>query len=224
MARARRWGRRLRRAWWQTLFAAVAVLLLLWLGLRALLTGRWHELRPSGLRRSRRQLRRVQRPFFEWVDTQRPYHASRLSGPRRATQTITHALDLLRLRDPDAWRLIQQHLSFIIVTRRRIRGAWVFPGRLAGFCFVGQPFVKEMAASYLAAALAHEAYHRKLRFDYHHGWRRYVASVPPEVYSGERGEKKCLTYQCRVLARLGIPPRVVKRYQRQMLKSRWWET
>ncbi|MBI4355818.1 MAG: hypothetical protein HY597_05190 [Candidatus Omnitrophica bacterium] len=223
MRRRERRTSRLRRAWWRVLFETVAAVLVLWLGLRALLTGRWHELAPRRLRRSRQRLHQTQRTFLDWIVTERPYHAIRLYGPRRATQTIAHALEFLRQHDPEAWQLIQQHLSFIVVTRRRIRGAWVFPGRLAGLCFVGQPFVKEMAHSYLAAALAHEAYHRKLRLDYHRGWRRYVAPVPPEVYSGERGEKKCLTYQCRVLERLGIPPRVVKRYQRQMLTSRWWE-
>ncbi len=147
----------------------------------------------------------------------------RIRGPRSFLRSTARALDLLQRRDPAALALVERHLVGIWWVPIDFFGAWVeHPWQVGGICFVGRPLARRIAAVSYAGVLAHEAYHCELKRIYQrvHGWWR---SVPRDVYTGEEAETAALAYQCDALKRLGVPVRAVERYQRRLLRSRWWE-
>ena len=184
----------------------------------------WHALTcPIGRRPSR--LRGATPPilFASHKKASQEYGRIRIRGPRRFIRSTLRALHLLQERDPEALALIERHLVGIWWVPMDFFGAWVeHPWHVGGICFVGRPLAHRIAAVSYAGVLAHESYHCELQAIYRrvHGWWRVV---PRDVYTGADAEQAALTYQCDVLKRLGVAVRAVDRYQRRLLRSRWWE-
>lgn len=229
MRRRLRPGRRLR--WWLrqvwhglrvaafTLLWAVTFPLMTLIGLIEGSTG-WEHVRPRAVHRSYHRSRQT----FLFI-TKRSRHVGpvALRGTHQFVRQTMKALALLRRKAPEAAHLIDRYLMGIYLAPIDFPGAWVQAYRFGGICWVGRPLVKRSSIRYFAGVLAHEAYHCKLKHTHHRGWRRWIAPVPIEAYSGETGERKCLEYQCGVLREVGFDAPSVERFKRRMLRTRWWE-
>ena len=191
----------------------------------AALSAAWFVLtRPMHRRRRRRRAGATPRLLFaSRAKASQEYGRIRIRGPRGFIRSTLRALQLLQQHDPEALALVERHLVGIWWVPIDFFGAWVeHPWQVGGICFVGRPLARRITAVSYAGVLAHEAYHCELTRIYQrvHGWWR---PVPRDVYTGATAEQAALAYQCDVLKRLGEPPRAVERYQRRLLRSRWWE-
>ena len=213
-----RWWRRGRVRLWVILvslgFAIVTALSAAWFALT----------RPVHHRRHRRRAGATPKLLFaSRAKASQEYGRIRIRGPRGFIHSTMRALDLLQQRDPDALAMIERHLVGIWWVPIDFFGAWVeHPWQVGGICFVGRPLAQRIRPVSYAGVLAHEAYHCELKAIYRrvHGW---WWPVPRDVFTGETAEQAALTYQCDVLKRLGENPQAVDRYQRRLLRSRWWE-
>ena len=180
--------------------------------------------RPIGPRRRRRPGGATPKLLFaSRRKHSQEYGSIRIRGPRRFIRSTLRALHLLQAHDPEALALVERHLAGIWWVPIDFFGAWVeHPWQVGGICFVGRPLAHRLEPVSYAGVLAHEAYHCELKSIYRraHGWWR---PVPRDVYTGGDAEQAALAYQCDVLKRLGVAARAVERYQRRLLRSRWWE-
>lgn len=203
---------------------AWVVVVSLWFAAATALGALWFRLtRPARPRRRRRQGATPRILFASRAKASREYGRIRIRGPRTFIRSTMRALELLQRRDPEALALVERHLVGIWWVPMDFFGAWVeHPWQVGGLCFVGRPLARRLRAVSYAGVLAHEAYHGELQVLYQrvHGWWR---RVPRDVYTGGDAEQAALAYQCDVLKRLGENPRAVDRYQRRLLRSRWWE-
>ena len=193
--------------------------------LAAVISKWWFQLtRPPRRRRRRPHQQATPKILFaSRAKSSQEYGRIRIRGPRSFLRSTMRALGLLQRRDPEALALVERHLVGIWWVPMDFFGAWVeHPWQVGGICFVGRPLARRITAVSYAGVLAHESYHCELKAIYQrvHGWWR---PVPRDVYTGEEAEKAALTYQCDVLKHLGEDPRAVERYQRRLLRSRWWE-
>jgi hypothetical protein len=136
-------------------------------------------------------------------------------GPSAFRIHIINALKLLETKSPDAYGLIQSYIYAITYSK----SSAVFATDRPAAIMVGRPTAYD-ALDVLAAGLAHEAFHCKLYWDFrdeHAG-----QEVPPNVFSGPEGERKCVEFQCKVLEQLGAAQEIV-RATRDALKTGYWE-
>ena len=195
----------------------------LWFALVTALGALWFRLTRPARPRRRRQGATPRLLFASRAKASQEYGRIRIRGPRGFIRSTMRALQLLQHRDPDALALVERHLVGIWWVPIDFFGAWVeHPWQVGGICFVGRPLARRITAVSYAGVLAHEAYHGEQKAIYRrvHGWWR---PVPRDVYAGATAEQAALAYQCDVLKHLGEDPRAVERYQRRLLRSRWWE-
>ncbi len=142
-----------------------------------------------------------------------------IRGSKPFLGRIHEALDLLKTRVPETYRLIQNHLVQIL--EGIPSGAWVFTLEFQTHTMTTlSPKVSQEPLVERAATLAHEAYHCALFTNYkasHPGQK-----VPEQIYGGEQAERLCLEYQCEVLKLLGADEEVITR-TRQAVETHWWE-
>ena len=84
-----------------------------------------------------------------------------------------------------------------------------------------RPYGSEISIEVRAGILAHETYHAEL---YRRAQNGNPRRKPPDnaYYSGEYAETLCISYECKVLRRLGADEWTIYRTER-MLESKWWE-
>jgi hypothetical protein len=137
-------------------------------------------------------------------------------GRQKFRDNVAAALRLLRAQAPEAFGLCEQYFSVVIMSRH------------SGVDVTSRPAVvmlREWATRasprYLASVLAHEAFHCRLYWSYREG-HPGSDDVPPEIFSGETGERECVEYQIEVLKRLGGTDQEVS-HLRDSLKTEYWK-
>ena len=150
-------------------------------------------------------------------------------GDDAFVRATTEALELLKNKTPDVYALLQKHIGCVVSSKpKRVSSqsfaACCLVSLLAHFSTTAvlmRPYGAELRIEQRAGILAHETYHAEL---YRLAQSRNPRQKRPDTiyYSGEYAETLCISYECKVLRRLGADEWTIYRTER-MLESKWWE-
>lgn len=130
-----------------------------------------------------------------------------IKGPQEFIEATVGALNLLRERDPENYRMVQDYLGKIECVKR---GSGVFMWEHPPRFIAGEKSVEEPTRIY-ASSIVHEAYHSKLYNDALRNGRGEAEAL--EVSTGRKAELSCAKVQGQSLGRIGgfLPFRLLDR-------------
>lgn len=152
------------------------------------------------------------------IGNNRFYDDITIYGNEDFIESTIKALELLKGKIPDTYKLVQMHIGDIVSGTPS--GVFTDLRRFGPTFVIVAPSCSNGSIREYAADLAHEAYHCEL---YSNAERGGLGShVEPSAYSGENAEKLCLRYQCDVLRKLGMSEIEVQDYE-GLIRTKWWE-
>ena len=120
-----------------------------------------------------------------------------IQGTPRFSDQVESALTLLRLKSPQGYAIVTNHVAVIHqATHSGMRADETPP------VFDLNDRSAFASVTWCAGAIAHDSFHAKLYHDYR---REHRWPVPPSVWTGHDAEAKCLAHQVQVLRDLGAP-------------------
>ncbi len=129
------------------------------------------------------------------------------------TSRTNNALNLLNEKSLSGWDVVCKYVGKIKQYHRSGMNVYAIPPTFE----VGEDTFRASVTWY-ASAIAHDAYHSKLYFEYleKHG------SVPHEVWTGNDAEMQCLEFQIQILEEIGAPQSEIK-YAKSLVGTNWWD-
>jgi hypothetical protein len=135
-----------------------------------------------------------------------------IKGDSLFYQKTSDALKLLEDFSHDAWQTVCNYVPRIKQFHRSGMNVYETPPVFE----VGEATYMASTTWY-ASAIAHDAYHSKLYFDY----KRVNGLVPADIWTGEKAEMKCLEFQISTLIQIHAPQFEID-YARSLRGTNWW--
>lgn len=135
-------------------------------------------------------------------------------GPPAFRERVAAALRLMAAGAPEALSMCERFVDTVVMSRH----SGVTSHRRPAIVLLGR-WVTTVSPSYLASALAHEAFHCSQYWS--HRDRQPKTTVPIAIYSGAAAEQRCLDFQVAVLTQLGGSEAELSHLSASMA-TEWW--
>ena len=130
-------------------------------------------------------------PFLSYAHAAEP----EIQGSKQFIDQIRQALDLMKTRDADAYKIVVVYIGRIQQGQRS--GMWAYKTPPTYEISDATAFY---SVTWCAATIAHDSFHSKLYHDYH---KATGGSVPDSVWTGVTAEQQCMKHQLAVMQKIG---------------------
>ncbi|MGA2506363.1 MAG: hypothetical protein ABSF80_02690 [Chitinispirillaceae bacterium] len=118
-------------------------------------------------------------------------------GSTEFKRQITKALTLLCEKAPKEYQVVKTYIGKIEENERSGMFAYKNPPT-----YQMSLKTSNYSVTWCASTIAHDSFHSKLYLDYK---RKYGEPVPDTIWIGIKAEKKCISFQIKVLRQIGAP-------------------